>query len=391
MGEKDVETISSERLTRFYLLNHFLLRKAEDRNIVDVVGTVCGLHSQLPLTPYFSLWNRIKGFGPEMLDDTLYRRKALVKTWFMRGTLHIIPSKDMPVYHSALKRMWFEHHGRYMNDPSWPSVQERQKLLYPKIVQALAEKPLRRKELNDRVRSLLGDESQPYKRLFSAWGGVLKETSYLGLTLYAQPCGKEACFARVDQWLPTINLGKIEEDEAREKLLLKYLHCYGPASVQDFACWSGLLTSEASKAIENSTEDLREVQVGSSKKSLWMLKKDFKTLEEIDLQEKAPLCLLPKYDSYLLGHKDRVRIIDEEFLKQVYRPVVGDIAATVLFNGRIAGTWTHKKTNKKLTINVKLFKKLDKESLKELEQAAKNLGTFMKTRETRVSLSSKTA
>ena len=345
----------------------------------------------LPLTPYFSLWNRIKGFEPEMLDDALYRRKALVKTWFMRGTLHVVPSKDMPVYHSALKRMWFEHHRRYMNDPSWPSVQERQKLLYPKIVEALAEKPLRRKELNDRVRSLLGDESQPYKRLFSAWGGVLKETSYLGLTLYAQPCGKEACFARVDQWLPNISLDKIDECEAREKLLLKYLHCYGPASVQDFACWSGLLTSEASEAIENSTEDLTEVQVGSSKKSLWMLKKDFKPLEEIDLQEKAPLCLLPKYDSYLLGHKDRVRIIDEEFLKQVYRPVVGDIAATVLFNGRIAGTRIHKKTNKKLTINVKLFKKLDKESLKELEQAAKDLGTFMKTNEARVSLNSKTA
>ena len=389
MSERVAETITTEMLTRLHLQNHFLLQQAEKDDLVNVVGDVCGLHSQLPLTPYFMLWNRIEDFEPEMLDDALYREKSLVKTWFMRGTLHVIPSEDLPVYHHALKRMWFEHHGRYMNEPGWPSRGEREKLFYPKIRVALAEKPLRRKELNDKVRLLLGDKFQPYARIFSAWGGILKETSYLGLTVHAEPCGKESCFARLDKWLQWINLGGITESAAISKLLLKYLHCYGPASAQDFACWSGLLTSETNDAIESNQRELKEVQLQESGKRLWMLKKDFKVLQKIDLEEKVPVRLLPKYDSYLMGHKDRTRIIKEELLRKVYRPVVGEVAATLIVNGRIAGTWTSKKTKKKLAIAISAFERFGKETVVEIEQVVKDLGAFVGVEQTTVLLNNR--
>jgi hypothetical protein len=64
-----------------------------------------------------------------------------------------------------------------------------------------------------------------------------------------------------------------------------------------------------------------------------MLKKCLKSFLEIDLKDEAPPCLLSKYDSYLLGHKDRTRIIKTRHLQQVYRPVVGEVAATVLIEG----------------------------------------------------------
>ena len=386
LSAEDAVMVSPERLTRFYLANHFLLHNAGRQHVVDVAGVVCGLHSQLPLTPHFSLWNRVSDFRPEMLDRALYREKSLVKTWFMRGTLHIISAKDLPLYHNALKRMWFEHHGRFMENPRWPSAEAREKLLYPKIAEVLAEKPLRRKELSERVHVLLGKKEQRYAGLFSAWGGILKETSYLGLTVYGEPCGKETCFARLDRWLPNINIDCVNEDKAREELLLKYLHCYGPASAQDFACWSGLLTSEAKKAIEERTADLVQVQRQNNKKSLWMLKKDLSILQKLDLEERPPLRLLPKFDSYLLGHKDRTRIIDEVFLKQVFRPVVGEVAATVLINGHIVGTWTHKKTKGKLEIAIKPFRKYDRETVDELGQVAKELGILMSAKETTVLL-----
>ncbi len=382
MSEKDAEPVSLERLTRFYLLNHGLLRKTENRNLENVVGTVCGLHSQLPLTPYFSLWNRIKDFKPEMLDDALYRKKNLVRTWFMRGTLHIIPSKDLPVYHHALKHMWFEHQGRYMNSPEWPNRRQRENEIYPKIVEVLAERPLRRKELSDKTQILLGHASQPYERLFSAWGGILKETSYLGLTVYAEPCGKEARFARLDQWLPNINLDETNETQARKELLLKYLRCYGPASAQDFACWSGLLISEATSTLKASAAVLQQVKATGTERALWMLKEHLKALRSLDLEEEVPPCLLSKYDSYLLGHKDRKRIIKDQHINQVYHPVAGDIAATVLVNGRIVGTWTSKKTAKTVTVFVKLLEKLRRETLTSLKPVVQELGTFMNAQQT---------
>jgi hypothetical protein len=350
--------------------------KTKGSNIANVTGDLCGLQAQTALTPALSLWGRVKDFEPEMLGSALYREKSLVKTWCMRGTLHIIPSGDLPVYHSALERMWFEHHGRYMNSPGWPSREERQRQFYPKIMGVLAEKPLRRKEINARVLSALGKESKSYQRLFSAWGGILKETCFLGLTIQAEPCGNEACFARLDQWLPNLNLDEINEDQAREKLLLKYLHGYGPASVQDFTYWSGLLAGETRKAIDATWFKLAEIRVEGSEKGLWMLKNDLKKLENMDLEEKATPCLLPKFDPFLLGHRDKTRTIKEEFLKQVYRPA-GDITASVLINGCISGTWRYKKTRKKLTIVIKPLEKIDKEALKELELVVKDLGVFM--------------
>jgi len=384
----EIVAINLERLTRFYLQNHFLADQAGKSDVLAVVGKVCGLHSQLPMTPYYSLWSRVKGFEPEVLDRLLYRDKSLTKTWFMRGTLHMIPSQDLPVYHNALRRMWFEHHGRYMNEPGWPSREDRKRKLYPKIKEALAEKPLRRKELSDRVRVLLADESQPYERLFSAWGGILKETSYLGLTVHGEPCGREACFARLDKWLPHVDLNDVSETEARRQLLKKYLRGYGPASAQDFACWSGMLTSEANKTIEGS-KGLKQVQLEGSRIELWMLEEDFRALEKVDVETQVPPRLLPKYDSYLMGHKNRSRIIRDEVLRKVYRPVVGEVAAAVLINGRIVATWTSKKTRRILKIIVNPLEKFPDNALATLKPVADELALFLGIKEAQVTLSSR--
>jgi len=382
------ETISMEKVTRLYLLKHHLFKKAEKNKLVKVVDDVCGLHAQASATPYLSLWNRIQNFENGLLDEALYRYNALVKVWCMRGTLHIIPSQNLPIYNRALKRMWFEHHGRFMRAPDWPSVEERKKRIYPKIVEALAEKPLKRKELNAKVRLLLKDDSKPYQRLFSAWGGILKETGYEGLTVHAQPSEREACFARLDKWLPNINLNAVNEEEAKEKLLVKYLHGYGPASQQDFVLWSGLMAGDARKAIESAAGSLtEEVEIEGVKGRFWMLKEDFKILDKTRLDEKASPCLLPKFDSSVLGHRDRTRIIRSEHKKYVFRKA-GDIAATLLINGRIVGTWMQKKNKNSLTVTIAPFQRLLKEDLKEVEEKARELTQFMGVDQLRFSIAS---
>jgi len=383
------EIIPKEKVRRLYIIKHHLFKKAKKNDIVKVANDVCGLHAQVPTTPYLSLWNRVENFENALLDEALYRDKTLVKVWCMRGTLHVIPSEDLPIYNKALRRMWFEHHGRFMKAPDWPSIEERKNLIYPKILEALAKEPLRRKELSDKVRLLLKDDSKPYQRLFSGWGGILKETGYEGLTAHGQPCERESCFARLDKWLPNVNLNSISEDKAQERLLTKYLWGYGPASQQDFCLWSGLMAGDAKKAIENVAEPkLAEVKIEGVKGQFWMLKEDFKLLDSIDLDEKTCPRLLPKFDSSLLGHKDRGRIIQDEFKKHVFRPKVGDVAATVLVDGEIVGTWTQKKAKNSLTLTIKPFKKILKEDMKEIEEEAKKLSHFMRVDQLKFSVAS---
>jgi uncharacterized protein YcaQ len=372
-----LENVSLQTVTRLYLKKHHLLTKAKESELKRIIGDICGLHAQVPQTPYFSLWNRVKSFDSNLLEKLLYEDKSVVKTWFMRGTLHLILSEDMPVYNRALRKMWFEHHGRFMRAPEWPPAEKRRSMIYPAIVEALAQRPLARKELNEKVRLLLKDDSLPYDRLFSGWGGIFKETGYEGLTVHAQPCGRESRFARLDKWLPNIDLKSVSEEAAQKKLLLKYLRGYGPATQQDFALWSGLMAGDAKRAIENASSLLTEVTVEGSKARFLLLKEDFKTMASIDLDEKAPPRLLPKFDSALLGHKDRARVIKEEHRKLVFKPKVGDIAATLLVNGRIVGTWRHKRTKKILTIALKPFEKIGTEDLREAESEAKELSQYM--------------
>jgi uncharacterized protein YcaQ len=371
------ETLPMKKVTRLYLIKHHLFQKPKKQNLVNVVDDVCGLHAQAAATPYLSLWNRVEAFEDGLLDEALYRDKALVKVWCMRGTLHVIPSEDLPVYNQALRTMWFEHHGRFMRAPDYPPKEERKKLIYPKIVEALAEKPLKRKELSAKVQALLKDDSKPYQRLFSGWGGILKETAYEGLTVHAEPCEREACFARVDKWLPKLRLDNVSEEEAQEKLFIKYLGCYGPATAQDFSLWSGLMASDAKKAIENVRDSLlEEVEIEGAKGFFLLLKHDLKLLDSINIDEKAPPRLLPKFDSYVLGYKDRTRIIADEHKKFVFRKA-GDITATLLLDGRIVGTWTHKKAKNSLTVAITPFRRLVKDELQQVEEEARKLSQFM--------------
>ena len=378
-------TVTLEQLTQFYMHKQFLASGDREAGLRDVVNTLCGLHAQNSLTPYLSLWNRIRCFKSELLDTALYKEKSLVKTWCMRGTLHIIQSQDLPIYHNALKRMWFEHHGRYMRPPEWPSIEQRQRVIYPQISKALAEGPLTRKQLSSALRQKLGDLAQPYPRLFSGWGGILKDTAYSGLTVCGTPCGKETCFARTDLWLPRVNLAEIGEEQAKEQLLLRYLEGYGPASLQDFSYWSGLLAGETRAAFEGVLSDLAEIRVKNCKRSLFAVKRDLKCLEKTSMSEERSVCLLPKFDPYLLGHKDKTRVMNNEHLKLVYRPAA-DIAACLLLNGRISGTWIHKKSSEKLAIMVTPFSKLDKSILKQIEHAVKDMGSFFGVQETRTML-----
>jgi len=264
-----------------------------------------------------------------------------------------------------------------MQAPDYPPKEERKKLIYPKIVQALTEKPLKRKELNAKVQALLKDDSKPYQRLFSGWGGILKETAYEGLTVHAEPCEREACFARVDKWLPNIRLDKVNEEEAQERLLIKYLDAYGPATAQDFCLWSGLIAGDTRKAIENVKDSLlEEVKIEGATGLFLLLKQDLKLLDSISLDEKALPCFLPKFDSYVLGHKDRTRIIDDEHKKHVFRKA-GDVAATLLLDGKITGTWTHKRAKNSVVMTITPFRRLDKYELQEVEEKAQQLSQFM--------------
>ena len=116
------------------------------------------------------------------------------------------------------------------------------------------------------------------------------------------------------------------------------------------------------------------VEVMLEEKPLWLLQQDLNTLLETPV-ESRPVRLLPHFDIFLLGHKDKNHIVDKANYKQVFKKAAW-IAPVLLCDGRAVGIWKQKRTSKKVIVNVEPFAQLTKIQQNDIEVEAQRLGKF---------------
>jgi len=177
-------------------------------------------------------------------------------------------------------------------------------------------------------------------------------------------------------WLPQAKDLPVEEAEAM--LLRRYLHGYGPASLVDFAAWTGMTVGDAIPIRERVGAEILEVKIDS--KIGLMLREDLKVLRNATISdnEEDSVRLLPSFDCYMLGHKEKNHIVDQAYYKQIYRKA-GWLSPVVLVNGRAEGVWDCEKKGKHLHIKIEQFNKISKNVKKRVEEEAANLAHFYNT------------
>lgn len=84
------DEVRSRRLAR----SHLVERAPADR-LVEVVRDVCGIHAQVMGSAELQLAARVEGIGQADVREALWERRELVKTWTLRGTLHIHPADEL--------------------------------------------------------------------------------------------------------------------------------------------------------------------------------------------------------------------------------------------------------------------------------------------------------
>ncbi|HLB63099.1 MAG TPA: crosslink repair DNA glycosylase YcaQ family protein [Actinomycetota bacterium] len=126
-------------------------------------------------------------------------------------------------------------------------------------------------------------------------------------------------------WLPSVDPWQLEPDPACAELARLYFTAHGPATVQDFRWWSGLSAAQASHAIRSG-----EIEEGT----------DGHLFAGERRRPPAPLVvrLLPIFDTALLTHADRSRIVDDDRLPFVYDRG-GNATSVIVVDGRAAGVW----------------------------------------------------
>lgn len=257
-----------------------------------------------------------------------------VRTWPMRGTLHLVPAEDL--------REWLA-------------------VLGPRTVASTA---ARRRALGiderlDAAReaalAALRHGPQPRERLHAAWeeAGLLGEPGrgyhlMLALHLDATLClgpltgdGRDQLVVPVADWVPAAEEGPAAPGAGGTppvvaRWVLRYLRGHGPASVADAARWAALPRS-AVRAALTGAEGVVAVQDRGGQE-LWCAPEVLEGLAPGD-RRAAGVFLLPPFDEYVLGYGDRSHVLAAEHASRIVPGGNGVFKPTLVAGGRIVGTW----------------------------------------------------
>jgi Winged helix DNA-binding domain len=180
--------------------------------------------------------------------------------------------------------------------------------------------------------------------------------------------GKQFTYALLDERVPAAKA--MSPDEASAELAKRYFSSHGPATVKDYAWWSGLSVQEASRGLERVRSQLHHEIIGD--KTYWF------TESEAALKTKNPTAhLLPNYDEYIVGYTDRSAIYDSKHNTKLDARGNFLFNNVIVINGQVAGTW--KRTVKKNSAAIELhpFRRLTKAEKQAVDSALDQYGLFL--------------
>lgn len=331
----------------FRLQRHHLAQRAPKEDLARVVADIGGAQAQVMSAAELQIAVRVDCTTADV-RKALWTDKTLVKTWLMRGTLHLASASDLPIYIAAMS------HAARMR-PSWLNymqLTEAQFLALGKeIASALNGSPMTREELIASVGK--GQSPKVLELLKSGWGGMLKPAARSGALCFGPNRGQSVTFVRPQAWLGTWR--EVNPDEGTAEVARRYLRAYGPATKSDFVRWWGSWAGVGAAAWKSLTDELVTVSVEGERADV--LASDLDALGHATLEESVQL--LPAFDPYLMGHTNREHLFERVHASKVSR-TAGWISAVVLVGGTVKGTWTHTFEKKVMRIHVEPFRPLTK-------------------------------
>jgi hypothetical protein len=311
--------LTARQLNRATLGRQLLLRR-ERTDVPKAVRRVVALQAQVAAGPYLALWDRLVDFDPADLDAA-FAHRTVVKASLMRMALHTVHAEDYPAFHRAMLgnlRASRLHDRRFTT--TGLSIAEADALV-PDLVKFVV-KPRPGAEMEDWLEARLGER---------------KPRVWWALKMFAPfhhaPTGGPWSFGTASSFVaappgPT----STSPEEGVQRLVLRYLDGFGPASAQDFGQFTMLrrpVVVEALRALGDKVEKLE-----GPNGTLFDLPGALLPAEDTP----APPRLLPMWDSILLGYADRSRVIPPDYRRLVIQQT-GDVLPTLLVDGYVAGVW----------------------------------------------------
>jgi hypothetical protein len=341
--------ILRQRLYRQQLIDHDL------QTPEDVVRWLGAVQAQDYLNALWGVGQRLKNSSEEAVEQAI-ENKAFVRTWPMRGTLHFVPAEDVRwmlkyLTPRVIKRTASIYRGAGLDDATFKKagkvvarvLRDDQQLTRPELYEALEQSKID----TGNVRGL----------------HILGHLAMEGLICFGPRRGKQPTITLLDEWLPPTKM--LPQEEAMAKLARRYFESHGPATIKDFAWWTGLSLTEATAAFESIQEDFVSDEV--DERVLW------RSPEKIPAGKGVPkdAFLMSVYDEYGIAYKDRSDLSGPK----ITTPVINTI---LVVQGKVVGTWKRTEAKDHVAVEVTpplaTFSKADQASI---QAAAKRYGKFL--------------
>jgi hypothetical protein len=197
---------------------------------------------------------------------------------------------------------------------------------------------------------------------------ILRRAGLEGLICFGPALDGEETFVLLDEWAPD-DEEKLEREESLAKLARCYFRSHGPATLRDFAWWSGLMVSDARAGLELAVSEMQLETIDG--RTYWAASK------EPTRKDRSPtIYLLPGYDEYYLGYQDRGAVLDIQYDKSlvssngVFRPMI-------VLEGQVVGIWRWRFQKGAVIITPSPFEPLSEVENRSLRAAAEQYGSFL--------------
>jgi Winged helix DNA-binding domain len=292
------------------------------------------------------------------VDRARIEERSIVRTWAMRSTMHLLATEDigwvLPLFDAGLAADSRRRLGQLGLDAR---AQER---ALDAIRAALeSEGYLGRSELVERL-ARLGIEIDAARRVH-----LFRVATGEGLAILGPDRGAETLLALASEWVG--ERPPHDRDAAVTELTRRYLRAFGPATEADFAGWSGLPLRDVRAGLGRIAGELTEVRIGDQR--AW-------TLRGVARRPRGRIVrLLPGWDNYLMGHRDRDFIAGPERWPTVM-PGGGLIRPTILVDGVAVGTWSIRRKGAEIRVELDPFEALDDETVAAVRAEVQDVERF---------------
>ena len=293
--------------------------------------------------------------------DAARNGRTLMRSWAMRGTLHLFPAEDT----AWLLSLFRERELRWARSRIHKLMgldrraQDRAVAVVRRLLESHGEPVLRVDVVVELERAGFDTSSNAIHHLSRL--AVLEGAAFLGPDAVTR-----TTYVAARGWLDPEK--PPPRDVAMEELARRHVGAFAPADERDLAAWSGLGLRECRAALERIGGELVEVEIDSGRKSALRRR-------PLHAPRRPLVRMLGAFDNHLMGHGNRDVSVPSEHLRRVW-PGSGIVNATLLVDGVAAATWKTRRSPGRIEVMLDPFAQLETATLARVEREVEEIGRF---------------